>query len=325
MNITPLLAVPLLDDHFPLPVDHPFTTKQALGAGLDPRQLRRLLDHGLVRRMVRGVYVATQVPDSVELRAAALGLVVPRDCVVTDWTACWLLTGVHAPGDHVATPPVSMFRAPGQRALRNGLVVSGERRLAPGHVERVHGIWVTTSIRTAWDLGRLQHRDVAIGGMDALARLDEFTLEELVGGVRAFRGERGVVQLRDLAPRVDPRSESTGESTLRLRWTDLTSVPHPEPQVPILGPDGKEDARLDLGVRELRYAMEYDGQEFHSSEEDRAHDEARRRWLLEAHGWIVEGVRRENVYGYHRDVDGLLLGGIAEARATLAERLRRAR
>ena len=53
----------LLDEGFPLPLDRPFTRAQARAAGLDPRRLRQLLDEGLLRRVLRGVYAASQAPD----------------------------------------------------------------------------------------------------------------------------------------------------------------------------------------------------------------------------------------------------------------------
>jgi hypothetical protein len=113
-----------------------------------------------------------------------------------------------------------------------------------------------------------------------------------------------------------------GESTLRLRWGDLATLPQPRPQVPILGPSGRELARIDLGVEDLRFGSEYDGEEFHSSEEDRDHDAERREWLRREYGWIIKPVRRENVYGRRRDVEEILIEGVQEARRTLADRLR---
>ena len=108
-------------------------------------------------------------------------------------------------------------------------------------------------------------RDLAMGGLDALLRHGSFTSGELLDGVERFGRQRGVVQLRALAPLADPRSESLGESVLRLRWLDLTSLPRPEPQVPVFDDWGQEVYRLDLGVEELRFSAEYDGEEFHST------------------------------------------------------------
>jgi very-short-patch-repair endonuclease len=49
--------------------------------------------------------------------------------------------------------------------------------------------------------------------------------------------------------------------------------------------------RLDLAYRRARVAVEYDGEEFHTSPEDSEHDEERRAALRRA-GWIVIVVDR---------------------------------
>ena len=87
--------------------------------------------------------------------------------------------------------------------MRNGLVSSGERRIRADELTEIHGLRVTTPIRTAWDLGRLQHRDLALAGLDAMLRLGGFSAAELVDGVERFRKQRGVVQLRAFAPLAD--------------------------------------------------------------------------------------------------------------------------
>ncbi len=321
---TSMFQLPLLGTGFPLPLDRPFTTKQAAEAGVNAHALRRLVEAGYLRRMLRSVYVASQLPDTLGLRTAALALVVPADAVVTDWTACWLWTGLLPPGQHLTVPPVYMFRPAGRGRLRNALCTSGERSFISGDVVRLGELWVTCPMRTAYDLGRFEHRDAAIGGMDGLARVAGFDLEVFVGGVERFARQRGVVQLRYLAPIVDPRSESPGESTLRLRWYDLSSLPQPTPQVSIVDAAGREIARVDLGVEDLRFGMEYDGEEFHSSAEDRVHDADRRDMLRRDYGWLIKAVRKENVYGRTRDVEGILHQGILEARRTLAERIQEA-
>ena len=52
--------------------------------------------------------------------------------------------------------------------LRNGLCASGERSFRPSDLTTIGGLTLTTPLRTAWDLGRLAHRDSAIGALDAL-------------------------------------------------------------------------------------------------------------------------------------------------------------
>ncbi len=307
------LGIPLLDETFPFPLDQPFT----LASGEGRRSLRASHPHpgeaGFIRRMIKGVYVAAQAGDSRQLRAAALSLVVPHTAVVTDWTACWLWTGVDAPGDHLRPPTLSVFHRHRHTRLHNKLADGGARTFRPSDLMNVGGINVTTPVRTAWDLGRLAHRDRAIGGMDALAGLDDFDFGEFIEGVERFKGMRGVIQLRSLAPIIDGRSESPGESTLRLRWLELTSLPEPTPQVPIMA-GGVEIYRLDLGVPDLRYGCEYDGESFH---EDTEADRLRREDLDKRFGWQVDGVRKENLFGPGEDVGVILKRGIERARRAL--------
>jgi hypothetical protein len=308
--------LPLLDDRFPLAVDRPFTFKQALHAGVAEHQVRTLTGRGYLRRVTRGVYVASQVEDSRHVRAEALALVVPRTGVVTDWSACWFWTGTDAPGDHLQEPPLSVFHRHRHTRLGNSLTEGGARSFRPSDLTHIGNITITTPIRTAWDLGRLAHRDRAIGGMDALSRLGDFTVPELVDGVPRFKGRRGVVQLRALAPLVEPLSESPGESTLRLRWLDMPSLPRPTPQVRVLV-GGIEVYRIDLAVEELRYGCEYDGAEFH---QDAPRDAARRADLRERFGWDVDAVRKANLHGPTRDIEAILYEGIDRARRTVRRR-----
>jgi putative AbiEi antitoxin of type IV toxin-antitoxin system len=314
VDLASFTSGPLLGPSFPLPLERPFTTAQARDAGLTYRALAGLVDAGLLRRVIKGVLVSNQVADGIDLRLRALALVVPPDCVVCDWTAVWLYTGMLPPGQHREIPPVCLFKHRGHDRLRNALCDSGERTFVPDDLVEMAGFWVTTPIRTAWDVGRLSGRDVAISGLDALLRLGDFGKAELLAGLPRFRGMRGVVQLRDLAPRADPRAQSGPESVLRLRWTDLSSLPAPEPQVPILDDSGREIYYLDLGVPELRFACEYDGVEFHSSDHDRTHDRERRTWIEDNRGWIIVVVRKENVFGVNRDVERILYEGVARAR-----------
>lgn len=310
---------PVLDDSFPLPLELPFTAAAASAAGISRRTLTRLVREGLIRRLLKGLYVASHVPDTLLLRAHALSLVAPPGSVLVDWTACWLYTGLLPPGGHLEVPAVSLFRCAGEGRLRNTLCESGERSFDFTDLTTVEGVDVTTPLRTALDLGRLASRDWAIAGMDALLRHGAFEKEHLVHDVERFRRQRGVVQLRGLAPLIDARSESAGESVLRLRWLDLPTLPQPEPQVSIRTPGGRELYRIDLGVEELRFGVEYDGEEHHTSAADREHDRLRRQDLGLRFGWLVKPVRKVNVFGSRRDIERILHEGIREARLRLGQ------
>ena len=294
---------PLLKTLDRLPGDRPFTTGQAALAGVSAAELRALVAHGLLKHPVRGVYVRPDVEDDLSLRIRMLRLVVPGDCVVTDRTAAWLwgAAAALAPGDHLVTPAVSVFAPPGRR-LRNGLVASGERRLAPDDVREVEGLLVTSPMRTACDVARLLPRDHALAAMDALVALGSFTVAQLDQELGRFKGYRGIVQARVLAPLVDPRSGSHSESVLRLRWVDA-GLPRPECQIEIPAPNGSYF--LDMGLREHRFAGEYDGEEFHG-EQEQDHDDERREWARTSQGWTIVVARKHNLYGRHQDIDRIL-------------------
>ncbi|GAA5151492.1 hypothetical protein GCM10023340_30400 [Nocardioides marinquilinus] len=293
----------LLEIRDGLPRDRPFTASESDALGVPNRLRRLLLGAGLLRRAVPGVFHAPELKDSLDLRLQMLRLVVPADCVVTDRTAAWLWGAqmVLAPGDHLQVPRISVFAPPGRR-LRNGLSASGERQLADVDVAEVSGLQVTTPLRSACDLARLLHRDQAIGTMDALARLGTFSVDRLVLELDRFKGYRGVIQARMLAPLVDARAESPMESVTRLRWHDA-GLPWPECQVEVAGPDGPYF--VDVGRREERFGVEYFGEEFHG-ETEAEHDADRLDWLRGRRQWHIVVAGRADVIGPRQSLDLVL-------------------
>jgi hypothetical protein len=322
---TPFLdpGLPLLDHRFPLPLDEPFTAAMARACGIHPVELTRLLGLGVVRRLLRGVYVATQTGDSLSLRVAALRLVVPPGAVVTDRTAGWLHGAemILAPGDHLAVPPVSVFHRGRGCRVRTDLVASGQRMMPDEDVMEIEGIAVTTPLRTACDLGRLLKRGPALAALDAMLRLRAFEQEEMLVAAAGYRGYRWVRQLRALAPLADRRAESPQESILRLRWLDCPGLPRPEPQRPVLAPAHVDGGHyfVDLGVDDLRFGVEYDGEEAHGPGQE-THDEERRAWITEHERWVLRVVRKEQMQGGRHRIEAMLREGLAEARSTIGQR-----
>ena len=291
----------------------PFSTSAAYAVGLTDADLQRLCACRLIRRLVKGIYVAAGVPDSLELRCLALRLVVPPEAVVVDRTAGWLHGApmILAPNDDLEVPAVSVFhRARGGR-LRNPLSLSGQRMMPDSDVMDLHGIVVTTPVRTTLDLGRLQRRDGAFAGMDMMLRLG-VPHGEVLRRVEEFAGCRGVRQLRVLAPLADARSQSPGESVLRLRWIDCADLPRPELQLPVARA-GLAPYFLDLALQELRFAAEYDGLAWHGPERE-GHDDERREWMEEVRGWHIVVFARSDVFGQHQCAEVKLRDGIREAR-----------
>ena len=262
--------------------------------------------------MIPGVYRSTELAETLDVRVQALRLVVPSDCVVTDRTAAWLWGAemVLAPGDHKKTPKVSVFAPPGRR-LRNGIVASGERRVARRDIREIDGLLVTTPLRTACDLGRLLHMDQAIGAMDMLARLTAFTVPELTTELGRFKGYRGIIQARALAPLVDARAQSPYESVLRLRWYDA-GLPRPELQIEVEAPRGSYF--IDLGLPEEQIGGEYDGEEDHGPEQAQ-HDHDRRAWIRSYGQWLLVVARIKNCVGPHQNAELMFRAMWAEHQA----------
>lgn len=320
MDIRRFLGQAFLDESFPLPLDMPFTTGQAKAQGVTGQNLTALQREGLLRRMLQGVYVATQAGDSIPLRARALRLVVPDDCVVCDRHAGWLhgATMVLRPNEHLQLMPISVFRPSGNGRLRNDISNSGERNLRPEDVVELHGLRVTTPLRTAWDLGRVRWTEPAISALDAMLRLDVFTRAELLAGIERFKRMRWITTLRAMAPLADGRSESPGESVLRLRWIEC-NLPTPIPQLEVFR-GAQFLARLDLANPELRFGAEYDGDEWHSSPAQQEHDRGRRAEVADE-GWLIRPFTSENVFGLQSNCEQLLITGAREARQRFGRRI----
>jgi len=306
--------VVLLGPDAPIPVDRPFTAAEALAEGVRPQLLARLVNAGLLRRPLRGVLVATQVPDAFSLRVDALKLVVPDHCVVVDRTAAWARgVSILPRSARFEMPFLDVFSTDGSRMRRAG-IRSGVRDLSAADIEDHAGLRMATSLRTACDLGR------GLWRFDALAALDGFLHQGLDPGalaaeVERFKGHRGVVQLRTLVPLADGRSESPGESALRLHWHD-GGLPRPELQIWVYDDAGVAVFRLDIGLEELLYTAEYDGEDFHG-EDAEEHDATRRTWLGEQRGWLVEVFDKADVYAPHGDPVPRLQAGYRRARARL--------
>jgi hypothetical protein len=302
----------LLGELFPLPLDAAFTRQHAQDAGLSPRHLSALVEQGLLRRVLRGVYAAIQAPDSVLFRAHALRLVVPECAVVTDRTAAWLHgVPILERGAHLEAPPISVCERVDSR-VRRGDVDGRRRQLLDRDVMELDGIRVTTPMRTGLDLGRRLWRFDALAAIDGVLHLG-VDHDELLEESLRFKGHRGMRQLRALAPLGDGRAESPGESALRLHWLDA-GLPRPEPQFAITDDWGREIYRLDVPLPSARYAAEYDGEEFHSEEEDVRHDEERRDWISRERGWTIDVFRKDAVYRRNTDIGARLQSGLRRAR-----------
>jgi len=275
--------------HAELP-SRPFTTEQARAAGVTASRLENAVSTGLLRRVMHGVYLRSDVPLTLDRKLAAASSVIAPNAVACDRTAAWIWgVDVHVFRELDDLPRIETVVLSGGARTKRSETRGGERALLPCDWTEVDGIRVTTPLRTAMDLACGLNRREALAAADALMREHGFSHTDMARMLPRYRRRRGVVQLREIVGLVDPRAESPRESWTRLAMLDF-GLPQPELQWWVTV-DGVPTYRLDLAYPHARIAVEYDGTEHHSRPEDVARDLARREWLRE-HGWTVVVIDR---------------------------------
>jgi hypothetical protein len=268
----------------------PFTAAEL---GLSTAAVRCAVRQGAVRPVVRGVYAAAHLADTIELRARAVAKAARPHHVVTDRTAAWLHDiDTHVYAEHDDVPLIETCALRGRQPTTLDGVDGRTRDLQPEDIMELHGVLVTTPLRTALDLGCVLRRREAFAALCAFAHRYGLSRQDYERVLRRFRRRRGVVQLRELVALVDPRIESQREAWVLLAIVDA-GVAMPEPQFWI-AIDGVPTYRLDFAYPRRRVCVEYDGGQAHEGQE--AYDEARRQWLRD-HGWTVIVVREGDFTG----------------------------
>lgn len=216
-----------------------------MGDGLSRHELRRWY-----RPFFRGVYTRKGAKLTLVDRALGAWLTSDRKGVITG-VAASALHGAECVDD---TEPIEILV--NDRRRQPGLLVRMDR-VADDEITIVGDLPVTTLARTAFDLGRYQKRFAAIARLDALMRAAPLSADEVSILIQRYGPVRGVRQLRELLPFVDPGAASPKESWLRLLLID-NGFPIPETQIPVF--DGDEPfAFLDMGWRHIQLGVEYDG------------------------------------------------------------------
>jgi hypothetical protein len=158
-------------------------------------------------------------------------------------------------------------------------------RLLPDEVGVVAGVPVTTSERTAFDVGRLKAMGIAIAYLDALMRETGIKISEVLEIADRHRGARGLRQLEKSLELVDPGSQSPKETWLRLLLI-RAGLPPPTTQIAVLAAGGTQVYYLDMGWEDLMVAVEYDGEQ-HRLDRWQYTKDIRRSEALDRLGWIV--------------------------------------
>jgi hypothetical protein len=265
------------------------------------QEFRRMLRHGVVRRVLSGVYADASVEDTIELRCRAAGLVMSPHAVLCDRTAAWLFgIDVLLFRELEILPPLEVFVLRGRQRVDRREILGGERDLSPADITEIYGVKVTTPLRTALDLACNLRRYPALAALDAFMRHYGLTTELLWGELKRYRGRRGVVQARELVLKATPLAESPRESWTRLAILD-SNLPTPVPQFWVKE-HGVDVYRLDHAYPKSKVAVEYDGELYHDyTDEQREADERRRDWLRRR-GWTVIVVTKADLMNEGRQV-----------------------
>lgn len=251
----------------------PFLGTEALASGhVSRRELNR---H---HRIYRDVYLPADVTLTAEMRAEAAWLWSDRLATTGGLSAAALY------GTLWVDPrsPAELFRTNGKPV--SGIIIHRDV-LLPDEVEEVRGIPATTPARTGFDLGRRRGRERALVRVDALANQTGVTAKDIDYLIPRHRGVRGLVQLRAILELMDDGAESPQESRTRLALIDA-GLPKPETQIEVHDELGEFVGRIDMGYREFKVGIEYDGVQHWDDPEQRAKDIERLARLLEA-GWMI--------------------------------------
>ncbi|MGC3859758.1 hypothetical protein ACPSM1_06155 [Micromonospora chersina] len=258
------------------------------------RELMRVLTRKRIRTQVRkeelirvrrGVYAPATCDDEDELPALLLCL--PDGAMLAMQTAARRhgFGVLRESAVHVQLPPdIAKPRLP-------GLFV--HHSVLPVRPVVVGGLPCVPAARCAVDLARGVRRMDAMPVLDAALRSGAVTVNDLMAELPLHRALRGVRQARELVPRADGRAECRQESQLRLLLID-GGLPAPEPQMWIYDRYGVPRFRADLGYREQRVGVEYDGLS-HLDRDRLRHDRDRMNWL-DANGWRMRYFTDRDLY-----------------------------
>jgi hypothetical protein len=266
----------------------PFLGTDALAAGtLTRRTLASRHD-----TIYRNVYIPKGQKLTATTRAVAAWLWSGRNATVAGLSAAAL----HGTLWIDAALPAELIRSVPCKV--DGILIHRER-LENDEASVVRGIPVTTPARTAYDLGRRGSLKQAVIKLDALANATGLKPDDVNALLDRRRGARGLVQLRDAVDLMDGGAESPQETRTRLLLI-AAGFPRPQTQILICDQFGYFIGRIDMGWREWKLGVEYDGPQHWTDPKRHARDIDRLAGL-QAEGWIIVRVSRE-IFRYRPEV-----------------------
>lgn len=270
--------------------------------GSESLAVRRLTPYQLRSRYVaihRDVYLPFDTQISAVARAEAAWLWSGRAGVVAGQSAA-ALHGAKWVDD--AAPADLLYP---NRRPPNGIRTWSDR-YESDELELVDGVSVTTPARTALDIACRYPVDAAVAAIDALARATKLKMADVALLAERYAGRRGIRAAMEALDLVDPGAESPQETRVRLILI-RAGFPRPETQIPVYDEYGQLVAVLDMGWRDLKVGVDYEG-EHHRKSRRQLDKDIRRHDAVTELRWIDVRVTVE-------DTDGSIIGRVARARA----------
>ena len=261
----------------------PFTSAEAIGAGVSRGQLRGRS----YRRLGSGLYRWVGLKESPQLILAAVARRLPAGAAFSGRTAAWLHGLDMAPCDPIeVTIPerIGIGRRAGASIRRAAL--------ADDEIVVRRGLPTTSAVRTVVDLGGRDPLTEGVVAADLFLHARLVTNTELHAYVAEHPGARGIARLRRVVGLAEPKAESAMETRLRILLV-LARLPQPEVQVSVHDDEGRFLGRPDLLYRDERLAIEYDG----GNHRDRLIDDNRRQNGLIGAGFRLLRFTAADVYG----------------------------
>ena len=257
----------------------PFIGTEACAAGaVSPRALAK---HSMV---YRNVYLPKDVELTPVRRAIAAWLWAGRGATLAGLSA----SAMHGSSWIDPELPAELIRTESRPA--KGIVIH-RARLCDEEVTTIDGLPMTTAARTAFDLGRRSTLITAIIRVDALAKATGLKPLDVERVAERHRGARGIVQLREVVDLMDGGAESPQETRTRLLLI-AAGFPRPQTQIVVCDELGEFVGRIDMGFKEWKVGIEYDGPQHWTDADIHAHDIDRLADLA-AQGWVIIRISRD--------------------------------
>jgi hypothetical protein len=247
------------------------------------RSMQAQLAAGDLTRVWPGIYCLGEPDDEIRLSGLDLRAGEPVAMCLGTAAAAYGFDTEDVADLHVLNPVGHLLRD------SDGLVV---HRRDGAALTEVRGRPATTPAWTAVEVARGLRRPRALATLDAALRSGTCDRRQLRAAAARQAGRRGIVQVRELIPHADPRSESPMESEARLVMLD-GGLPTPNLQYEILDRD-RRVWRVDFAWPDALLAVEYDGYDWHSGPDDFRRDRQKRAALQEI-GWQVMSIVADDV------------------------------